>query len=520
MDEKQKVTHAATQIAAATSISRVLGFVRDILLANMFGATGMTDAFFIAYRVPNFFRELFAEGSISAAFVPVFTESLSKNGQEDAKKLYASVAAFLLAFLFVISVLGIWLSPYIVQVIAPGFVSDSAKYALTVTLTRVMIPFLFFVSVAALLKGVLNSLRSFFIPATAPIFLNISIITSALFFAPLFTEPFLAIGLAVSVGGALQVLIQVPAMVKKGYMVAPSFKSPHPGLKKIYRLLMPTIAGMGVAQINILISTVIVSYLASGAATYLYYAMRLLHLPIGIFGVAIATAILPSLSGFAAEGDIENLRGTFSFSLRLLFFITLPAMAGLIVFADPIIHVLLQRGEFTAVATSETAYALIFYSYGMWAFVGARVLASTFHSMQDTKTPVKAAAVSIITNIVFSLLLMGPLKHGGLALANSIAAAVNFIILYILLRKKIGRIDGKKIMFSAGKIVFASIMMAGAGKVVLNMFMWQQAASSIVKGSILALVIGFCIGLYVLIMYIFKSEELQYLLKMKRKKQA
>jgi putative peptidoglycan lipid II flippase len=517
MDEKTTVTKAAGQISVATTASRILGFIRDILLAKIFGATGLTDAFFIAYRIPNLFRELFAEGSMSAAFVPVFTETLTKQGEKEAQKLAASVLAFLLSVLSAVCILGILLSPYIVSIIAPGFIKSPEKFSLTVKLTEIMFPFLFFISLAAFAKGVLNSLKSFFIPALAPVFLNLSIIASALFLAPRFTVPLMAIGLAVSFGGMLQFLIQVPDLIKKRYFVRPIFSFTHPGLKKILRLLVPAIVGMGVAQINIFVSTIFVSFLSSGAATYLYYAMRFVHLPIGIFGIAMATAVLPSLSEHAAKNHTHALRDTFSFSLRLLFFITLPAMAGLIALSEPIIRVLLLRGEFTAEAASETAYALICYSSGLWAFVGARIVASTFYSMQDTKTPVKIAALSVIANIVFSFILMGPMKHGGLALANAIASAVNFIILFLVLRKKIGRVDGSKIIRSFVKTAIASSVMGFIGFTAIEFYMWGEGAGIVEKAAILGGVIAFCAGIYILIMYLMKSEELGFLIRMVKK---
>ena len=518
MDEKRSVTKAAGQISIATTASRVLGFIRDILLAGIFGATGSTDAFFIAYRIPNLFRELFAEGSMSAAFVPVFTETLAKQGREEARKLASATLAFLLCVVSITCLLGILFAPYVVSIIAPGFIESPEKFSLTVTLTRLMFPFLFFISLAALAKGVLNSLKSFFIPALAPVFLNIAIIISAIFVAPRFKIPLIAIGLAVSVGGALQVAIQAPDLMKRYFLVRPVFAFRHPGLKKVLRLMLPAIVGMGVAQINILISTVFVSFLSGGAATYLYYAMRFVHLPIGIFGVAMATAVLPSLSEQASRGDTDALRDTFSFSLRLLFFITLPAMAGLMALSDPIIQVLLQRGEFTAKATAETAYALMFYSSGLWAFVGTRIIASTFYSLQDTKTPVKIAAVSVAANIIFSFILMGPLRHGGLAFANAIASAINFILLFHFLRKRLGRIDGRKIIHSFIKTAIAALIMGAAGFFSIKQLMWSNAASVFEKSAILAGVIVLCTGIYILIMYLMKSEELGYLIQMRKKK--
>ncbi|HDH52945.1 MAG TPA: murein biosynthesis integral membrane protein MurJ, partial [Nitrospirae bacterium] len=253
MDEKRSVTKAAGQISIATTASRILGFIRDILLAGIFGATGSTDAFFIAYRIPNLFRELFAEGSMSAAFVPVFTETLAKQGREEARKLASAVLAFFLCVVSITCLLGILFAPYVVSVIAPGFIDYPEKFSLTVTLTRIMFPFLFFISLAALAKGILNSLKSFFIPALAPVFLNIAMIISALFVAPGFAVPLIAIGLAVSVGGALQVAIQIPDLIKRYFLVRPVFSFGHPGLKKVLRLMLPAIVGMGVAQINIFI---------------------------------------------------------------------------------------------------------------------------------------------------------------------------------------------------------------------------------------------------------------------------
>ena len=518
MDEKRNVAKAAGQISIATTGSRILGLVRDIILAKIFGATGSTDAFFVAHRIPNLFRELFAEGSMSAAFIPVFTESLTKEGNEEAKKLASSVFAFLLSVLSLLCIVCIIFTPAIVKLIAPGFLKDPEKFSLTVTLTRFMFPFLFFVSLAAFVKGILNSLRSFFVPALAPMFLNISIIISALFLAPRFEVPLIAIALAVTAGGALQVIIQLPELIKKKFLVAPLFLFRHPGLKKILRLLLPAVVGMGVQQINILVSTIFVSYLSGGSVTYLYYSMRFVHLPIGIFGVAMATAVLPALSEQATKGDSIAMRETFSFSLRLLFFITLPAMAGLIALSEPIVHVLLHRGEFTPLAVSETAYALICYSSGLWAFVGYRVVVSVFYSLQDTKTPVRIAVLSILANIVFCFVLMKPMRHGGLALANALAQAVNFLILFYLLKNKLGRIDGRKIVRSFMKVSVASIIMGLIGWHTIKGDMWMETGRTLEKAAVLSGVIALCIGIYFSIMYIMKSEELNYLIKMRKKR--
>ncbi len=518
MGEKRDVAKAAGVISIATTGSRVLGFVRDVLLAKIFGANWSTDAFYIAHRIPNLFRELFAEGSMSAAFIPVFTEALTKEGKEDARKLASSVFAFLLSLLTLLCILGIVFTPAVVTLLAPGFLDNPDKFSLTVHLTRIMFPFLFFISIAAFAKGILNSLKSFLAPALAPMFLNVSIIIAALFFADSFAVPLTAIALAVTVGGAIQVIIQLPDLVKKKFIVPPVFSFAHPGLKKIGRLLLPAMVGMGVQQINILIGTVFVSFLAEGSVSYLYYGMRFVHLPIGVFGVAMATAVLPSLSAQAAKRDEEAMRETFSFSLRLLFFLSLPAMAGLITLSGPIIEVLLQRGEFTPLMTSETTYAIICYSSGLWAFVGYRVVVSVFYSLQDTKTPVRIAMISILVNIVFCFILMKPMRHGGLALANAIAQGVNFIILFYLLRKRFGHLDGKRIGQSFIVSSIASAIMGVTGIFAVKGLMWHEGAGILVKVSTLSGVIVLCIAVYILIMYMMKSEELQYILKMRRKR--
>ncbi len=519
MDAKRSVTRAAGHIFAATNISRILGFIRDVILARIFGATGLTDAFFVAYRIPNLLRELFAEGAVSAGFVPVFTEYQTKEGKEEAKKLAGVVFAFLLCFLIIICLVGILLAPYIASLFAPGFKSDPVKFQLTIKLIRIMFPFLLFISLSALLMGVLNSLRSFFIPALAPASFNLAIIGSALFLAPEFHVPIIAIGIGVTLGGACQYGVQLLGLVREKYSFRPIFAFSHPGLKKVLLLVVPVLAAIGATQINVLISNIFVSYLAEGSATYLYYGIRLVLFPIGIFGVAMSTAVLPFMSEQAAKGDIDELRETFSFSLKLVFFMSIPAMAGLIALSGPIINILFQRGEFTYEATAGTVTALLYYSCGLWAFVGLKVVRTPFYSMQDTKTPLKVAVISVIVNIIFSFILIGPLKHGGLALSLSISAAVNFIILFYFLREKLERVDGKNIFKSFIKVSSASLIMGLTGWQLIKGDMWMESGRTLEKSAILIGAIVLCAGLYFLIMYLMKSEELNYLINLRKKKQ-
>jgi putative peptidoglycan lipid II flippase len=518
MGEKSKVTKAAGQISMATTASRILGFIRDVILAKIFGATGMTDAFFVAYRIPNLLRELFAEGAVSAGFVPVFTEYLSKEGREEAGRLAGVVFAFLLSVLIVVCFAGIVFAPSIASVAASGFLKEPVKFDLTVKLMRIMFPFLLFISLAALVMGILNSLRSFFMPALAPAFFNVAIIASALLLAPRFQVPILAIGIGVTAGGILQYGVQIRELRRRGFRIMPAFRFSHPGLKRIIILVLPVVAAIGATQINVLISNIFATYLPDGSATYLYYGIRLVLLPIGIFGVAMAMAVLPSMSEQAVAGDIDALRDTFSFSLRLVFFLSIPAMTGLVALAGPIINLLYQRGEFTHEAAEGTVTALLYYSAGLWAFVGSKVARAPFYSMQDTKTPLIVAIFSVLTNVVFSLLLIGPMKHGGLALSLSIAASVNFIMLFLLLRAKLGRIDGRNILRSSVKICVASLVMGGAGRFLVRGDMWTASGMVIQKAGQLSAVIALCIALYLLMMRLMKSDELRYLLKMRGNK--
>jgi putative peptidoglycan lipid II flippase len=518
MDEKKRVTKAAGLMSSGTLISRITGFLRDIVLARIFGATGYTDAFFVAYRIPGLLREIFAEGSISAGYVPVFTETMTKEGREEAKRLAGIVFAFLLSVLLIVCFLGVLLAPSIASVLARGFMDNEEQFSLTIKLIRIMFPFILFISLAALAMGTLNSLRSFFIPALAPAFYNLTLISFALFIAPGLSVPILAIGIGVTAGAAVQYGAQLMALQKKGFGIRPVFQFFHPGLKKMLLLLAPVVLTMGVPQINVLVSNTFSTYLPVGSATYLYFSWRFTHLPVGLFAISTATALLPSLSEQAARGNIHELRNTFSFSLRLMFFITLPAMAGLLVLAKPIVNTLLQRGEFTSADTEGTVYALLFLASGIWALAGLRVVRTVFYSMQDTKTPLKIALLSAFINVVFCLVLMGPLKHGGLALANTIAAVVNFGLLFHFLRVKLGRIDGKNIVISTLKISFASAVMGLVGRSVIQGSIWIESGRTLEKTGILAGSIVFCAFVYFLIMYCMKSEELRYLLQIRKSK--
>jgi len=462
MTEKKRVTKAAGVVGSATLLSRIFGFIRDVVIAWFFGAGLASDAFFVAFRIPNLLRRLFAEGSLTIAFIPVFTEYLTRKGQAEAFALGRAAVRLLTVILTLATIVGIMGAPLIVWVVAPGFADAPDKQALTILLTRMMFPYIFFIGLVALAMGILNALGHFAAPALAPVMLNIAIIASALFVSPRLSEPVVGLAVGVVLGGILQLALQIPFLIRKGFRFWTKSGFWHPGLQRIGRLMLPAVFGAAVYQINILIGTLLASLLPEGSVSYLYYADRLVQFPLGIFAIATATAVLPSLSRQAADGDLDALGRTFAHAMRLVLFITVPAMVGLIVLREPIVALLFKRGAFDAQTTRLTAVALLYYGIGLWAFSAVRIVVSTFYALQDTRTPVQMAAISIGVNIVMGIILMGPLKHGGLALATSLASMVNLGLLIWALAKRLGPIDWGSIGASLVKTVLSSGMMGGA----------------------------------------------------------
>jgi putative peptidoglycan lipid II flippase len=517
-DEKRQIAKAAGLMSVATSISRILGYVRDMIFALYFGATGISDTFFAAFRIPNLLRELFAEGSMSSAFIPVLTEYRQKHGEEKANRLVKITFTFIVVVVGTVCIIGIVFSPAIVTVIAPGFLGSPEKFSLTVLLTRIMFPFLLFISLAALVMGALNTKKVFFIPAVAPAMLNVTLIVSIIFFESRAKQPITAAAIGVMAGGLVQFAFQLPAFFRNKYSLGFDTNFGHPGLKRMSILLIPATLALAVNQINIVISNILASYLQPGSITYLFYSMRLVQFPIGIFGVAMGMAILPTLSEHAAKGDYDRLRDDFSFALRLLFFITIPAMAGLIALREPLVNILFQRGRFDYAATTGTAEALLFYSFGIWAVVGVRVVTAGFYSLQDTRTPVKIAVVAVITNIVFSFVLMNPLKHSGLAFANSLASGLNFGLLFFFFRKKLKRIDSKRILRSFMKTIIAATIMGVIGRVLLHGELWHVDGQTLYKVFYLSGTIVICVVTYLLTSLILKNEEVSFVIEMLKRK--
>ena len=470
---RKHIIKSAGIIGFATVISRVLGFVRDIIIARFFGTARYAEAFVVAFRIPNMLRDLIGEGAANAAFVPVLSEYLVKK-KEEFWELANVILNLLLITLSVITIAGILASPFIVRFMAPGFLADPEKFAITVRLTRLMFPFILLIGLAAYAMGVLNSLKHFSTPAFGPCLLNIAIIICAIIWG----ESVMGLASGVLIGGVLQLAVQIPVLYRKGFKFSFTKRLNHPAANRIGVLLLPRILGSCVYQVSLFINTILASLsgiVGAGGVAALYYANRIFQFPLAIFGIAIAQAALPTMSREALETDSDSLKKTLSFSLRVINFIIVPASIGLMVLAVPITRTLFERGKFDSYSTLITADALMFYSIGLFSYSGIKVLVSCFYSLKDTLTPVKIAAASLFLNITLNLALMFPLKIGGLALASSVSGIFNFLALFYILRKKIGNLGGYRISSSFLKVTMASLVMAViayicAFKIMLNIF--------------------------------------------------
>ncbi len=511
------ITSAAGLIGAATFSSRILGFIRDVVLAQIFGASAAADAFYVAYRIPNLLRELFAEGSMSSAFIPVFTEYHTLRSKQETWELASAAFTTLLTLVTIITFLGMLAAPGLVWLLAPGFHEDEAQLATTTLLTQIMFPYLIFVSLAALAMGILNSFRAFAVPALAPVFFNIFVISFALFVTPVFDQPILGVGIGIVVGGLAQFAMQLPAIQRRGFLFSWRFQPRHPGVKQMGRLILPTLLGLSVTQVNLTVSTILASYF-EGGPTYLFYGMRLIQFPLGIFGVALATAILPTLSSQAASGAMNDLRDTINYGLRMILFIILPAMLGLMLLGEQIIHIFFEHGAFTAEDTSGTAAALLAFSIGLWAFAGYRILATAFYSLQDTKTPAVAAVAGMCANVALALVLMQHLEYVGLALATACASMLNASILITILNRRIGGLHWARLAKSVGRTVVALIPLVVICILVTSSEVWRPTDAFLMKVSILMGGILLSSLSYFGTHWLFRSEELESIRQIVRKK--
>ncbi|WP_026167471.1 murein biosynthesis integral membrane protein MurJ [Desulfovibrio oxyclinae] len=433
----QQIARNASVVAVATLGSRILGFVRDLIVAFALGAGMFADAFFVAFRIPNLMRRLFGEGSLTMAFIPVYSRVREEEGEEAAQQMARSAMIWLGIILGALTVAVELAAGPVTLAIAPGFADDSELFATTVSLVRICFPYVIFICGVALCMGILNSHQRFLAPALAPAVLNVALIIAALISH--YAGYNVAYGMAYGVlaGGAAQLLMQQGALSRIGFRRRGRWSLFDPGVRRMGLLMLPTVFGAAVYQLNILLGTLLASFLPTGSVSYLYYADRLVQFPLGVFGLAVSTAALPSLAALAAKGEMDDFGGALRSANGLTLFIALPAAAGLMALAEPVISVLFGHGKFGPEAVSSTASALIAYSAGLPFIALSRPLVSAFYALEDTKTPVKIAVLCLFVNIGLGAWLMVPLKHVGLAVAVSAASLVNALLLFIFLRRRV-----------------------------------------------------------------------------------
>jgi putative peptidoglycan lipid II flippase len=422
-------------ISSMTLLSRILGFVRDFVIARVFGAGMLTDAFFVAFKLPNLLRRLFAEGAFAQAFVPILGEYKNKRGDAQTRQLVDHVASLLLLILLAVTLIGMAAAPLLVYISAPGFAADPGKFELTVSLTRITFPYILFMSLVALCGGILNTWSRFAVPAFTPVLLNVSFIGMALWAAPHFTQPVLALGWAVFIGGALQLAFQIPYLKRIDMLPRFSLDWKDAGVRRILRLMAPAVLGVSVAQVSLLINTVFASFLGTGSVSWLYYADRLMEFPAGILGAALGTILLPSLAKYHAGEKYDEYSKLLDWGLRLTLLLAAPAALALAIIAVPLITTLFHHGAFSATDVLQTRDALTAYSIGLLGLILIKVLAPGFYARQNVRTPVKIALVSLFVTQLLNLALIGWLKHAGLALSIGLAACLNALLLYRGLRR-------------------------------------------------------------------------------------
>jgi putative peptidoglycan lipid II flippase len=469
------LVRSAGLVGSATLTSRVLGLVRDQALAYYFGASNAMDAFYVAYRIPNLMRDLFAEGAMSAAFVPAFTRRLTTHGRAVAWRLGNQLINALVAMTGVLVLAGILLAEPVTRLFAREFSAVPGKFELTVAMTRVMLPFLTLAAIAAACMGMLNSLRRFFTPALSPAMFNISIILSALLLVPLMPrvglEPIMAIAFGVLLGGVGQIVVQYLSLRGEGFRFHVTLNPRDPGLREVLGLMGPgTIAGAAM-QVNLVVNTILATSQGPGAVSWLTYAYRLMYLPIGVVGVSIATAALPMMARYAALNQLDLMRQTVSRGLRLMLMLMVPATIGLIVMAEPIVRLIFERGRFTPADTQATALALVCYAPGIVGYSVVRLAVPSFYALGTSLTPAFVSLGSVVLNIVLNLVLVRILGYQGLALGTSVAALTSAVVLLVLLRGRLNGLEGARLVDSFVRIAVAAALM---GLVVWQVDKWYM----------------------------------------------
>lgn len=523
MSEHKTIFKSASAISLMTILSRITGFVRDVLMAGIFGTGIAAEAYFVAFRIPNMFRDVIGEGAGNAAFVPVFCEHLVKKPREDFLKLVNSLFWMLLVGSCVLTILGIIFSSGIVRLIAPGFFQDKSKFDLTVALNRLLFPYLILITVSAYLMSVSNALKSFVIPAASPIVFNLVVIAALYFLIrPVGSQGVYLLGLATLLAGLVQILIQLPPLgrsginFRKGGVYRDIFK--EEALRKVRRLMLPRLAGASIYQMNVFVDTIFASlssWVGAGAIAAIFYANRIIQFPFAVFGIALSSAALPQMSEHAARHDMEGFKVTLSFCLKSVFLIVIPLTVGILVFAWPLTQVVFQRGRFDVYSTALTSSALFFYCLGLLSYVAVRFLSHAFYALQDTATPAKTAAVGLMTNIILNALFIFVFKMriAGLALASAIAATLNFYLLVGSIKKRTGFVFDRPF----GRVILKSAVASLAVAAGAYGF-WQRFLAvppTFLKMACLVAAAGAC---YLGLLKAFRVRELTRLISWLRKR--
>jgi len=510
--QNTSMAKSAGTVGIAVMCSRVLGLVREQIFAAMFGAGFAYDSFVVAFRIPNLLRDLFGEGALSAAFVTIFSRYDSGRTQEETWRLASNVLVFFTILLSLVTILGIFMAGPLVSLLAPDFAKVDGKAELTATLTMIMLPFLVFISLAAVVMGMLNTKGRFFVPAMASSFFNLGSIVGGVSLAwilPRYGYPAI-IGMAIGtlIGGILQLGIQLPALFKTGFKFFPHLNLRDPGLHSILRLMIPATIGLSATQINIFVNTSFAASCAEGSVSWLNYAFRLVQLPIGLFGVAFSIAIMPVMARHAAKKDINAMRDTLVSSLTMVFCLTIPATAGLILLSEPIIRLIFEHGAFTALDTVATAQTLTLYAAGLMAYSANKILVPVFYALDNTKYPVIASFLAVLANIIIINLTITAFQHLAIALSTSCTMFLNFLFLSAILYRKMGSYSLASLFRGLFKILIATLCMS------LLLFFARMMLASLLTGSLvqqlLAVLFIICLaaGLYTVILHWLKLSEL------------
>lgn len=436
--KRQSLLRSTSLVSLMTLISRLLGFARDMILARTFGAHAGMDAFYIAFKIPNFMRRLFSEGAFSQAFVPVLAEYQKTRSMSEVRTFLARIAGSMSAVLTLVTLVGVIASPVIIYIFAPGFGEDSTRSYLATEMLRLTFPYLMLISLTGMAGAILNTYGYFGVPAITPVLLNISMILAAVYLSPHFSQPVVALAWGVLIAGIVQLLFQIPFLFHRKLLVKPSFVMRDPGVQRVLKLMVPALFGISIAQINLLIDTIFASFLKVGSVTWLFYTDRLADFPLGVFGVAIATVILPHLSRRHAEQSVDHFSRALDWGLRLLLLIGIPSALGLAVFSMPLIASCFTYGQFSQYDLLQTQKSLVTMAIGIPAFMMVKILASGFYSRQDIKTPVRVGVIAMVANTLMCALFVYPLAHAGLALASALAGYVNCgALLFLLVRRGI-----------------------------------------------------------------------------------